>query len=414
MNLFLKHFYFSVVIGMGSMVDGIINAYYSPTSATMNPELGFSDSQGNLFNTFGILFAAAGGLIAKPYVLLVGRKLGVLLIGILTFLAFLMMALTKVTWLAYISRVIQGLIVGINSTICPMYLVEIAPTEYRGTFAVFHQIFVNIGLLYTYFLGIFMEWRKLTWMLLIIPGILIALIWTVPNSRVVETNQESESIFQKKFLACALHSLALVFSQQFSGINAVLTNLNAIFAEANSSLKPSVSASIVALVHVVATIFCSFIVEKIGRTKTWTIACFDETLALLLLWMNYVWDLWPTLPLIGLILYMIGFGLGLGPIVWTVIPELFPDSVRSYFVAISVNINWLFGGLLTFLWPSMKESMGSGWTFFLFAVVCFMSGIYGIFLMPETKGKGIGQTLEVHNEDISDQSEATNPPAAEL
>jgi MFS family permease len=192
-------------------------------------------------------------------------------------------------------------------------------------------------------------------------------------------------MFQKKFIPKFLHALALIFIQQFSGLNGLLTNLSQIFEAANSSLKPTIASLIAMLASIPSCFLCSWLVERIGRRPTFMLALAGGTLAHLLSWAQDVFNLSTIIPVIALFIYMFAFGMGIGPVVWIVIPELFEDSVRSVFMSLIVMLNWGFAGAVAFLWPTIESGIGLGWGFFIFACVCAMAIIYAWRLMPETR-----------------------------
>jgi MFS family permease len=389
--------------------------YGSPTSEDLQYELGFTKVQWDVFNSLGLFLAAVGALIAIPMVRILGRRLLLFATAILTVVCWVLLGPAKAKWLAFLSRVLQGIVIGLNATVCPMYLVEAVPTEYRGTFGTFHQLLCNLGILYGNAISIGANWRLLAWLMLIPPGLLCCLCFVVPDSKVVERDAKPEPICGPGRLTPCLHMLALVLSQQFSGVNAIMTNLNAIFIAAGSPLKSSVASTIAQIAGIPSCLLASWLVERFGRRPTWIAGCSLATFGHLLLWASNVWS-WPSwLPIVALFLYLFAFGISLGPIVWILIPELFSDAIRSFWLAIAVVINWLLAGGITLAWPSVQDAIGVGWGFFIFALICVLTVLYGIFLMPETRGSEMGDVggpARVGDESVPD-AEPDNGPAQE-
>jgi MFS family permease len=135
-------------------------------------------------------------------------------------------------------------------------------------------------------------------------------------------------------------------------------------------------------------------VEKLGRKPTLTIALCGGGVAHLLFWAQDTFGLSTTIPVVALFLYMFAFGVGIGPVVWIVIPELFEDEVRSLFMSVIVFINWGMAGAVAFLWPIIQDGVGLGWGFFIFAVVVAIGIAYSLLLMPETRSEGNGEGEE--------------------
>lgn len=281
---------------------------------------------------------------------------------------------------------------GIFAAICPMYLVELAPPQLQGTFGSFAQLFVTLGNLFVFIFGIFENWKQIAFTTLALPALQIILLFTIPDSSVQEGNTEHESIFQKKFLAPFLHSVFFMFCQQFSGINPILTNMNNILGD--SGIMKSTTASVVVnIFNLFGTLGSSLIIEKLGRKPTWIISSFGLTIGLLLSWLEGLLIHNSYVSFGALCLYMIFFGVGFGPVPWLIVPELFPDSVRSIFCSICTFLNWIFAASITYLWPVMADAIQPHWGFFIFAGVCLLSAMYGIFFMPETKVSGDSELL---------------------
>lgn len=206
---------------------------------------------------------------------------------------------------------------------------------------------------------------------------------------------------RKVFGSCSSFSI-FCFLSTICRNSTILSNMQKIFEDAEISMKPSIAAVVVGSVHVIATCCSSFSVEKFGRRPTWIISSLGLSVALVLIWLNDYFNLSNVIPVVGLILYVIFFGIGFGPIPWLIVPELFPDSVRSFFQSFASTMNWIFGAAIIFLWPIMRDKLGFGWAFFCFGMVCLLSAIYGIFLMPETKGTQLGESSTIQIETLYD------------
>lgn len=395
MGFFSKWFFYSIVIAMGSFSMGQSLSYYSPAKDEMDQIFCLSETASHWFNVMVPIAAIFGGPLLKPLIAKIGRKLSCFVLGIAIIITWILMAVSNknVVALLFVARGIQGFVIGGVSGLCSMYIVEISPIEYRGAYGTIHQIFVTIGGLYQFAIGIIGNWRIFTWLSIIVSVLHVILIWFVPDSQVKELDEtgSSESIFQKKYIKPLLHSAALVLAQQLAGINAVYTNLTTIFEDANVDLSAGVCSLIAQSAQTIAGLCCSYICEKIGRKKTFLISAIGMVVSLLILWANYLWRFWNMLPLILLFLYLLSFGIGFGPVPWLMVPELFPDSVRGMGQSLATGLNWASASLIVFIWPYMNAGIGAGWSFFAFAIIGILAILYGFFLMPETKGLLLGE-----------------------
>ena len=85
-------------------------------------------------------------------------------------------------------------------------------------------------------------------------------------------------------------------------------------------------------------------------------------------------------------LYVVFFELGLGPVPWLIVPELFDAKFVALAMSTATQINWVCNFLVGLIYPFMQASLGP-YSFGPFAVFLFMTLLYTIFYLPETRGK---------------------------
>ena len=390
-----------LIIALGSGSAGQIMGYGSPAVGPMKKDFELSEIQGTIFNVIAPLLAFIGGPLTKLIIKPLGRRKSAFIVGCVQFLTWFGIFFSEKSffWLAFLMRAIQGICMGASSGLCSMYIIEISPFEYRGAYGTIHQLFVCLGAVYSYFLGIFCEWKLITILSCIPSGLHVLLIFFVPDSKVTENEGVSETMWQKKYSKQIMHSVIIVLIQQICGINAIITNLNTIFEESNVELKASVSALLVGLSQFISTGIVSPILDKLGRKYTFIISAIGQVIALVLIWADELWTIHSIIPLISLFLDVFMFGLGFGPIPWIVVPELFPDSVRSTASQWASGFNWVVAAIVMFIWPPMSDGIGAGWGFFIFAIISLIGALYGFFFMPETGGQQLGGTNEANDND---------------
>ena len=74
--------------------------------------------------------------------------------------------------------------------------------------------------------------------------------------------------------------------------------------------------------------------------------------------------------------FIVSFAFSLGPVVWTVINEIFPSRVRGRAVSIATAANWGAAFLVTQFFLSIVDAIGEAETFFMFAGICIVSFIW--------------------------------------
>lgn len=193
-------------------------------------------------------------------------------------------------------------------------------------------------------------------------------------------------------------SLMLMFFQQFSGINAVIFYTVLIFKSAGSTMDADLSAIIVGVVQVLMTFAAAVLVERAGRKilLIQSSAIMGLCLAVLGIYFNLKdnnhdvssigW-----IPLLSMVLFIVSFSLGYGPIPWMMMGELLAPEVKGIATSLVVLFNWIAVFVVTKSFPLLTASFGSDITFWIFAVIMALGTLYGLKEVFETKGKSNAQ-----------------------
>ena len=186
-------------------------------------------------------------------------------------------------------------------------------------------------------------------------------------------------------------SLALMFFQQMSGVNAVIFYAGSIFTSAGFGGNPDVAAVIVGAVQVVATFVSCILMDRLGRRILLLLAGSVMCLSTVAFGVYYFLDNpnlnW--LPLVSLNGFIIFFSLGWGPIPWLVLGEIFPDRVKGFASGAAAMTNWFLAFLVTKEFTQVEAAIHNYGTFWLFSGVCLLGVIFVAIFMPETKGKSL-------------------------
>lgn len=192
--------------------------------------------------------------------------------------------------------------------------------------------------------------------------------------------------------------LGLMFFQQFSGINAVIFYTNNIFQSAGSEIPPVIATIIVGVVQTIATYISSLLVERAGRRLLLLQSCVIMGACLIVLGIYFKLQAaafnvaaFGWLPLVCLVLFIISFSMGFGPIPWMMMAELFPVEFRGTATGVTVIVNWCLVFVVTLCFPIMKDAIGIYSCFWFFAAFMILCIFFVFFLIPETKGKTVSQ-----------------------
>lgn len=230
-----------------------------------------------------------------------------------------------------------------------------------------------------------------------------------------EGKLKKASIFQKSLFPIVVIGTVLSILQQFTGINAVLYYGADIFEQALGFGKDDVLLQqiLLATVNLLFTFIAMFTVDKLGRKPLLIIGGVGMLVGFLMMGFTlYLSDYsglnsagLPTISsaeglicLVGILLFIGSFAMSMGPIVWVLLSEMFPNSIRSTAMAIAVAAQWLANYFVSQTFPIVVESDanrlimdGGTWNnslpYFLFSAFIVFIIFFTWKWIPETKGR---------------------------
>nr|XP_967531.2 PREDICTED: facilitated trehalose transporter Tret1 [Tribolium castaneum] len=442
--------YFSALSGnLLSFVTGTAIAWSSPTLPKLNDtdvgNIPFgrridSDENswiGSLMPLGAIFGPFLFGFLADK----LGRKVTLMSLAVPYIVSFLTLAFAEVVGLFYFARVLTGLAVGGVFTVFPMYIGEIAEDKNRGTLGSVMNIFITSGLLFSYCVGPYVSIMAFNIILAVIPCVYLVLFFLLapesPHYHVSRDNHEAASkslekirapgtktdaeladiklsiekskegsigdLFASRGLVKALTiSVLLVVLQQLSGINVVLFYAQPIFQASGSSLDSEVASIIIGVVQFLTSFVTPMLVERLGRKILLYFSAIgmliaEVPLGLYFYMLNNGDDVeaisW--LPVVSLMVYIITYNCGFGPLPWAMMGELFPANVKSVASSLTATCCWVIGFLITKFFTSIADAMGMGPLFWLFAGFCGVAFFFTLVFVIETKGKNLQEIQDI-------------------
>lgn len=98
-----------------------------------------------------------------------------------------------------------------------------------------------------------------------------------------------------------------------------------------------------------------------------------------------------TLILAAILAFVASFAVSIGPVMWVLFSEMFPNRLRGKAVSFAGLINSSIAFLVTLLFPWELETFGIATTFLIYGLFAVCGVVFVIRLMPETKGKSLEQ-----------------------
>ncbi len=93
------------------------------------------------------------------------------------------------------------------------------------------------------------------------------------------------------------------------------------------------------------------------------------------------------LPLIALIVFIASIAIGIGPLPWLVANEILPARFRGPGSSIAAFTNWMSAFTVTKTFVDVQSGLTNAGAFWIYGCFCVIGIIFGIFVLPETKGK---------------------------
>ena len=97
----------------------------------------------------------------------------------------------------------------------------------------------------------------------------------------------------------------------------------------------------------------------------------------------------PTLILFAILGFVASFAVSIGPIMWVLFSELFPNRVRGVAISFVGLINSAVAFLVTFVFPWQLETLGNSGTFLIYGVFAVVGLVFVMRILPETKGRSL-------------------------
>ncbi|XP_061348418.1 sugar transporter ERD6-like 5 isoform X2 [Gastrolobium bilobum] len=357
--------------------------------------------------TIGAMIGAIGSGKIADYA---GRRVAMGFSEVFCILGWLTITFSKVAWSLYVGRLLVGCGIGLLSYVVPVYIAEITPKNLRGGFTTVHQLMICCGMSLTYLIGAFSNWRILALIgtipcllqLLSLPFIPDSPRWLAKVGRLKESDsalqrlrgenadmyQEATEIrdytetlqrqkeasiiglFQLKYLKSLTVGVGLMILQQFGGINGIVFYANSIFISAGFSD----SIGTIAMVAV-----------KVSALGT-CLGCFLAALSFFMQDLHILKGISPILALVGVLVYVGSYSIGMGAIPWVIMSEIFPINVKGSAGSFVTLINWLCSWIVSYAFNFLMSWSSAG-TFIIFSSICGFTVLFVAKLVPETKGR---------------------------
>lgn len=421
------------VIIMAGVLFGYDQGVISGALTGIQKEFGLGPLLTEVVTSWVTLGALFGSLIGGEMADRLGRKKAVLCAGVLFSVGAMIQSLAPETAILIAGRLVIGLGVGVAAVAAPLYGAEMAPAAWRGRFVSAYQLAITIGIFLAYLIDQALaatdHWRLMLG-IAAIPGILLVIAmalapesarWLVKNGKTdsarrvldrldsggdnasalaeIESGIRSEAksaswgdVFAPEWRNPLLVALGLAIFQQVTGINAIIYYADEIFARAGFATPEAQTMATtwaIGAINVLATFIAIAFIDKLGRRPLLLAGLIGMGVSLAIVGLAMRADMPGLVTLGALVVFIISFAFSLGPVVWTVINEIFPGAIRGRAVAVATAVNWASAFIVSQFFLSLVGLIGEAVTFWLFAFFCAAAFVWIYARVPETKGRSL-------------------------
>ena len=196
--------------------------------------------------------------------------------------------------------------------------------------------------------------------------------------------------------------IVIAILQQITGINSVFFYAPMIFEQSGIGTDAAfMQAVLVGIVNLVATVVAIALIDKLGRRPLLITGLVVIASSMLLLAYSFsaasygpggeLIDMNATLVLIGILSFVAGFGISLGPVMWVLFSELFPNRLRGIAISFCGLINSSVSFIVQLVFPWELENFGPATTFLIYGSFAIVGLIFVLRVLPETKGRSLEQ-----------------------
>jgi sugar porter (SP) family MFS transporter len=384
-----------------------------------------------------LLGAMLGAGLAGPLSDRLGRRKLIVAAGVIFTVGAVLAALAPTTGVLLAARFILGIAVGCSALVVPLYLSEVAPTEIRGAISSLNQLMIVGGILLAFLVNAVLAsseaWRVMLG-LAVVPSVLllVGMIWMPETPRFLvragdedEAREVLEEVGDKtpdeeiedirsiereeqggglRELGAAwvrpalLVAIGLAIFQQLVGINTIIYYAPTTLTNVGYSDQSAIYANIaIGVLNVAMTVLAIRLVDRVGRKPLLLAGLAGMVASLLVLGLSLTLMSEPNSPgdpaaiitLICLATFIASFAATWGPVVWVMLPEILPLSIRGAALGVAITLHWLANFAVSQTFPLALDAWGPGTVFLGYAVSGVIAALFVAKFVTETKGRSL-------------------------
>jgi sugar porter (SP) family MFS transporter len=385
-----------------------------------------------------LLGAMVGAALAGPLSDRLGRRNLIITAAVIFTAGAILAAVAPNTGVLLAARFILGLAVGSAALIVPLYLSEIAPTEIRGAVASLNQLAIVSGILAAFVVNAALassgEWRIMVGAAVVPSLVLLVGMFFMPETprylmhsgeedearevmaevrdehevddeieeiREVEEREEqagSAALFAPWVRPALIVAIGLAVFQQIIGINTIIYYAPTTLTNVGYGNEGAIYANLaIGVLNVFMTVVAIRIVDRVGRKPMLLGGLVGMVTALTVLGVSSLALAEPNSPgdplaiitLACLAGFIAAFAVTWGPVVWVMLPEVLPLSVRGAAMGLAICLHWFANFVVSQTFPIALDAWGAGPVFLGYAVIGVLAFGFVVKFVTETKGRSL-------------------------
>jgi SP family arabinose:H+ symporter-like MFS transporter len=426
-------FFLGATAALGGMMFGFDLAIIVGAGPFLVQHFGLSDlGLGWAYSSllFGCIF---GSVIAGRLTDRYGRQRILLVVAILFFVTSIATGLAPTFLVFTAARFAGGVAVGGVSVLSPLYVAEVSPPRIRGRMGAAYQMSITTGILASYCINYCLrnsgDWN---WRWMFISGALPSCIFCLALLRAPETPRflfrvgrdreaaellarimsedeaalETEEIRKtlvpstgqeaKQYRTAAVRRVlvigfVLAILVHCSGIDAIIDYAPLVLGAAGLKIDAALfSTFIIGGINFLCTLVSFWTIDRYGRKPLYIFGSLGMAFALLVVLVQLLRGQFDGPTVLGLMaLFIAFFASCIGPVFWTLIPEIFPNEIRGKAMVVPVVTQWIANALMVLLFPISLSQIGKLPTFGFLAAMAILQAFVAWRFVPETKNKSL-------------------------
>jgi sugar porter (SP) family MFS transporter len=428
----------AAITALGGLLFGYDTGVVSGALLFLKKDFGgLSNFQQELVTSLLLVGAMVGAIVAGRVADRIGRKITVLGTALVFIAGVLLAAFTPTYPVLLIARFIIGLAVGSASMVVPLYIGEFAPPKVRGGLVSLNQLAITIGILVSYLADYGLA-SSANWRLMFgLAGIPAALLfigmlfqhesphWLVEQGRedearvvlarlrapdtideeIAEVKEVSQGrggmreLLTPAIRPALLTGVMLAVFQQITGINTIIYYAPSLLHDAGLGSSAALLANVgIGAVNVGMTIVAIRLLDRTGRRPLLIWGSVGMAIGMFATAFSFIGGEHLTggraiVAIAGLVIYTGSFAIGLGPVFWLLISEIYPLKVRGAAMSVASTANWGANFIVTISFLTLLSAIGGTGVFLLFGCLTLVALVYFWRKVPETKGRSL-QAIE--------------------